>query len=144
MLFSQDLSGRHKYRLESGFAGPKHGDKGHQCFTGSHLSLKKGLNRFKPSVFGWELARTTLKLGLLIALFWGPTTAWINRLGEPLGLGEALDFLGSQVWTLAIRAAGLALVIAAATFLTKALLHRHPAPRSSRMIQFRPSTMRRK
>ena len=69
----------------------------------SHLSLKKGLNRFKPSVFGWELARTTMKLGLLIALFWGPTTAWINRLGEPLGLGEALDFLGSQVWTLSIR-----------------------------------------
>jgi flagellar biosynthetic protein FlhB len=82
----------------------------------SHLSLKKGLNRFKPSVFGWELARTVMKLGLLIVLFWGPTTAWIDRLGEPLGLADALDFAGSQVWTLAIRAAALALLIAAADY----------------------------
>jgi flagellar biosynthetic protein FlhB len=82
----------------------------------SHLSLKKGLQKFKPSVFGWELARTALKLGLLIILFWGPTTAWINRLGEPLGLADALDFAGGQVFTLAIRATILAVSIAAADY----------------------------
>ncbi len=82
----------------------------------SHLSLKKGFNKFKPSVFGWELARTALKLGLLIALIWGPTTAWINRLGEPLGLSDALGFAGDQVWSLAMRAMMLAVGIAAADY----------------------------
>jgi flagellar biosynthetic protein FlhB len=82
----------------------------------SNLSLKRGLNRFKPSVFGWELIRTALKLGLLVALIWGPMRAWIGRLGEPLGLGEAVGFTGDQVWLLVLRAAALALVIAAADY----------------------------
>ena len=82
----------------------------------SNLSLKKGLNKFKPAVFGWELVRTALKLGLLILLFWGPTTAWIDRLGAPLGLADALSFTGSQVWVLVLRAAALAIVIAGADY----------------------------
>ena len=82
----------------------------------SHLSLKKGLNRFKPSVFGWELVRTSLKLGLLIAVIWGPLTAWISRLGEPLGLADAVGFTGDQVWVLALRAAVLAAAIAGADY----------------------------
>jgi flagellar biosynthetic protein FlhB len=82
----------------------------------SHLSLKKGLNRFKPSVFGWELIRTVLKLGLLIAIIWGPITAWIARLGEPLGLVDALGFTGDQIWALVLRATILAIGIAAADY----------------------------
>ena len=82
----------------------------------SNLSLKKGLNRFKPAVFSWELIRTVLKLGLLIAVMWGPLTAWIARLGAPLGLVDALGFTGSQIWVLVLRATILALGIAAADY----------------------------
>lgn len=82
----------------------------------SHLSLKKGLNRFKPSVFSWELIRTALKLGLLVAIIWGPMRAWINRLGEPLGIVDAIAFTGDQVWQLVLRAAALALGIAGADY----------------------------
>ena len=82
----------------------------------SHLSLKKGLNRFKPAVFGWELIRTVLKLGLLIAIIWGPITSWIARLGAPLGLVDALGFTGDQIWVLVLRATILAIAIAAADY----------------------------
>jgi flagellar biosynthetic protein FlhB len=82
----------------------------------SHLSLKKGLHRFKPAVFGWELVRTVLKLGLLIAVIWGPITAWIARLGAPLGLVDALGFTGDQIWVLVLRATILAIAIAAADY----------------------------
>lgn len=82
----------------------------------SHLSLKKGLNRFKPAVFGWELVKTVLKLGLLIAVIWGPITSWIDRLGSPLGLTDALGSTGEQVWGLVLRATILALGIAGADY----------------------------
>ena len=82
----------------------------------SNLSIKKGLNRFKPSVFTWELVRTALKLGLLVAIIWGPMRAWINRLGEPLGIVDAIDFTGDQVWQLVLRAAALAIAIAGADY----------------------------
>ena len=82
----------------------------------SHLSLKKGLNRFKPAVFGWELIRTVLKLGLLIAIIWGPITSWIARLGALLGLVDALGFTGDQIWVLVLRATILAIAIAAADY----------------------------
>ena len=82
----------------------------------SHLSLKKGLNRFKPATMSWELVRTALKLGLLVAVVWSPLSAWMSRLGAPLGLADALDFTGDQVWLLAIRATILALLIAAADY----------------------------
>lgn len=78
----------------------------------SNLSIKKGLQRFKPSVVGWELVKTALKLGLLAAVVWGPLSAWIARLGQPLGLVDAVGFTGSQVWALGMRATILALAIA--------------------------------
>jgi flagellar biosynthesis protein FlhB len=82
----------------------------------SHLSLKKGLKRFKPATMSWELVRTTLKLGLLVAVVWAPLGAWMSRLGAPLGLTDAIDFTGDQVWLIAVRATILALLIAAADY----------------------------
>lgn len=82
----------------------------------SNLSLKKGLNRFKPSVFIWELVRAVMKIGLLVALIWGPMGAWIDRLGEPLGLMEAVTFTGDQVWVIIVRATALAVVIAGSDY----------------------------
>ncbi|MCP4309119.1 MAG: EscU/YscU/HrcU family type III secretion system export apparatus switch protein [bacterium] len=82
----------------------------------SNLSLKKGLNRFKPSVFVWELVRAVMKVGLLVLLIWGPLQAWMDRLGEPLGIIDAIAFTGDQVWQIVIRAAGLAVVVAGADY----------------------------
>jgi flagellar biosynthetic protein FlhB len=82
----------------------------------SNLSLKKGLGRFKPSVFVWELVRTMLKIGLLVAFIWGPMTSWIARLGEPLGIVDAIDFTGDQIWQLVLRATALAVAIAGADY----------------------------
>lgn len=82
----------------------------------SNLSLKRGMNKFKPSVFVWELIRAVMKVGLLVALIWGPLQAWMARLGEPLGIVDAVAFTGDQVWQIAIRAAALALIIAAADY----------------------------
>ena len=82
----------------------------------SNLSLKKGLNKFKPSVFVWELVRAILKVGVLVALIWGPMQAWMGRLGEPLGIIDAIAFTGDQVWQIVIRATGLALVVAGADY----------------------------
>jgi flagellar biosynthetic protein FlhB len=82
----------------------------------SNLSLKRGLQKFKPSVFGWDLARTALKLGLLVVVIWTPLTAWMSRLGRPLGLGAAIASTGDQVWILLLRATVLAIAVAAADY----------------------------
>ena len=82
----------------------------------SNLSLKRGLNRFKPSIMGWEFLRTGLKLGLLIALVWSPISVWIEHLGRPLGLADAVALAGDQVWTLVLRTTGLAVLIAGADY----------------------------
>lgn len=81
-----------------------------------NLSLKKGLNRFKPSIMGWEFLRTSLKLGLLIVLMWTPISVWIDHLGRPLGLADAVTLAGDQVWTLVLRATALAVLIAGADY----------------------------
>lgn len=82
----------------------------------SRLSPKQGLQRLAPSAAGWELVRTTAKLGLLAALLKGPISAWIERLGRVRtvdgGLAEALE----QTWTVLLRAAMLACLIAAADY----------------------------
>lgn len=89
----------------------------------SNLSLKKGLGRFKPSVFIWELVKAVGKVGLLVAFIWGPLMAWMSRLGEPLGIGDAIKFTGDQVWAIVIRAAGLAVTIAAADYAVTRFRH---------------------
>lgn len=89
----------------------------------SNLSLKRGLNRFKPSVFIWELIKAVGKVGLLVAFIWGPLMAWMDRLGEPLGIVDAITFTGDQVWAIVIRAAALALVIAGADYTVTRVRH---------------------
>lgn len=81
----------------------------------SNLSPKKGLQRLAPAKAGWELARTALKLGLLLALVWAPLRRWSEEFGGrslDAGLGDTL----SQAWTLLLRAVALALVVAAADY----------------------------
>ncbi len=82
----------------------------------SHLSIKKGIQRFKPSTILWELGRSVLKLGLLAVIIWAPLIAFIPRLAAPIGLLHALELTWSQIGTLMTRAAILAVLIAAADY----------------------------
>ncbi|HVL99742.1 MAG TPA: EscU/YscU/HrcU family type III secretion system export apparatus switch protein [Egibacteraceae bacterium] len=82
----------------------------------SHLSPKKGLQRLKPSRAGWELIRTTLKLGLLLAIVWAPLQGWATELAADRGLDGGLAATLDQTWGVVIRAVLLATVIAAADY----------------------------
>ena len=78
----------------------------------SHLSPKKTLQQFRPSVIGWELVRTILKLGILTLILWQPITAWLNEIAAPHGIERSLALTWAQLWDVLIRAGILAVVIA--------------------------------
>lgn len=82
----------------------------------SNLSPKKGLQRFKPSTAGWELARTALKLGLLVAVVWGPIVSLVDQLRGVRSLDHGLGVVAGGMWTLLVRGVLVALVIAAADY----------------------------
>lgn len=82
----------------------------------SNLSPKKGLQRFKPSVAGWELARSALKLGLLGAVAWEPVTSGMTRIAATRSLGRSLGEVGSMIGTVLLRASLLALLVALADY----------------------------
>jgi flagellar biosynthesis protein FlhB len=81
-----------------------------------NLSPKKGLERFKPTTALWELVRTAAKLGLLVAVVWGP----LGDLGEDLrsvrALGDGIGVVAGAMWTLMIRGVLIAMVIGAADY----------------------------
>lgn len=89
----------------------------------SHLSPKKALQRFRPSVIGWELVRTALKLGVLTLILWQPITDWLTEIAQPNGIERALELTWAQLWNVLIRAGILALVIAGADYAIAR--HRH-------------------
>lgn len=78
------------------------------------LNPKRGLQRFKPSQMGWELARNMVKLGLLAVLVWLPLQGWMGELAGRFTLGGGMAELGGTVLDLIGRAAVLAALIAAA------------------------------
>ena len=82
----------------------------------SNLSPKKGLQKFKPSTAGWELARTALKLGLLVAVVWGPLAGLTDQLASVRSLDNALSVVAGAMWTLMVRGVLVALVIAGADY----------------------------
>lgn len=82
----------------------------------SHLSPKKGLQRLKPSKAGWELVRTTLKLGLLLFIVWAPLRDWSTHMADGQSLDAGLTATLGQTWTVVGRAVALATVIAAADY----------------------------
>lgn len=89
----------------------------------SHLSPKKAMQRFRPSVIGWELVRTVLKLGVLALILWQPITDWLAEMGRPQGLEQALAMTWRQLWDVLIRAGILALVIAGADYAVTRVRH---------------------
>lgn len=83
----------------------------------SRVGPKAGLNRLKPSVAGWELARSTVKLGALAALLWGPVSAWTDTVQRGWTFAGGIAATAEMLTTLLIRALGIALVVAAADYL---------------------------
>lgn len=79
-----------------------------------NLSLKRGLERFRPSVASWELARSVLKLAALGVVIWPTLTAWRSHMANDRTLASALERFGSVFGGVLVRAAILALVIAIA------------------------------
>lgn len=82
----------------------------------SHLSPKKGMERLKPARAGWELVRTAVKLGLLLAIVWVPLRDWSSSLAGGRNLDAGLAATLAQAWTVVGRAVALAAVIAAADY----------------------------
>jgi flagellar biosynthesis protein FlhB len=82
----------------------------------SHVSPKRGLEKLKPAVASWELVRTILKLGLFIAVAYGPVKDGIEDLAGTRNLDRAIFEVSSVVWDMLVRAAALALVIGIADY----------------------------
>lgn len=82
----------------------------------SNLSPKKGLEKLKPSVAGWELGRSVLKLSAVAAVVYPTMSAWRDHLANDRTLAGAIDRLSGAYGGIIVRAAILALVIAAADF----------------------------
>jgi flagellar biosynthesis protein FlhB len=82
----------------------------------SNISPKKGLKRFKPATAGWEFVRSSLKLGLLVAVLWAPLRAWSETIGRERGLDAGLSSGLNEIYGILLRAMLLAVVVAAADY----------------------------
>ncbi len=91
---------------------------------GKNLSLKKGAEKLKPSVAGWELARSIIKIGAVVAVVAPTIAAWRSHLANDRTLAGALDRLTGAYGGILVRAAILAFVIALADY---AYQHRRTA-----------------
>ncbi len=81
-----------------------------------NLSFKRGLERLKPAVASWELARSVLKLAAVAAVVWPTLAAWRGHLANDRTLAGAIDRLTGVYGGIFVRAAILALLIALADY----------------------------
>ncbi|MFP4150180.1 MAG: flagellar biosynthesis protein FlhB [Nitriliruptoraceae bacterium] len=82
----------------------------------SNLSLKKGFEKFKPKNAAWELTRTVLKLSAVLAVVWPTISDWRDHIQNDRTLAGAMDRLSGAYGSIIVRAAILALIIAALDF----------------------------
>jgi flagellar biosynthetic protein FlhB len=82
----------------------------------SNLSLKKGMQRYKPTTMVWEGLRSSVKLGLGALMVWGPIHVAVQRSTTLGGLTDWLRFTGSQATSLFVRLAALAAILAASDY----------------------------
>ncbi len=80
----------------------------------NRLNPKRGLEKFKPTVAGWELIRSTAKLAAVAAVVWPSISSWRDHLGTDRTLAGAIDRLGGVYGGILLRATALAAVIAIA------------------------------
>ncbi|HHC08790.1 MAG TPA: EscU/YscU/HrcU family type III secretion system export apparatus switch protein [Actinobacteria bacterium] len=84
--------------------------------TVSNLSPAKGLQQFKPTVFGWNLLKTSAKLGLLALVVWAPLQEALSGPLVPVDLATAAATVGGVGWRILVGATLLAVVVAGADF----------------------------
>jgi flagellar biosynthetic protein FlhB len=82
----------------------------------SKLSPKQGLERLKPATATWELARSSLKLGLFGAMAWGPVRDGITAIAGVRAIDRAITDVADIIWNVIVRAALLALIIGVADY----------------------------
>ena len=97
----------------------------------SRLSPRQGLQRLRPSAMGWEAARALGKLGLLLALAWGPVRGAVEDAASARSLGSWMGLLAHRGFTILVRVAALAAVVAAVDY----LVTRRRTARSLRMTR---------
>jgi flagellar biosynthetic protein FlhB len=95
----------------------------------SRLSLKQGLTRWKPATVAWEAARSSLKVGLLAAMAYGPIAQLVDAAGQARSLSGWLSLSGDATKALVVRSAMLAGLIAA----TDLFMNRRRTSRSLKM-----------
>lgn len=95
----------------------------------SRLSLKQGLERWKPATVAWEAARSSLKVGLLAALSYGPVAQLVEAAGQARSLSGWLALSGDATKALMLRSAMMAGIIGA----TDLFMSRRRTSRSLRM-----------
>lgn len=83
---------------------------------GKNLSLKRGAEKLKPSVASWELVRSMIKIGAVVAVVWPTMSAWRTHLANDRSLAGAIERLTGAYGGIIIRAAMLAVLIAAADY----------------------------
>lgn len=81
-----------------------------------NLSLRRGLERLRPSRVAWDLMRSAVKMALLVALTWSSLEAWIGFLRSRHSLGVALEMTADQAWGLIARTALVAVAVAIADY----------------------------
>ena len=81
-----------------------------------NLHPKKGIEKLKPSVAGWELARSVLKLSAVVVVVYPTISSWRDHLANDRTLAGAIDRLSGAYGGIIVRATILALIIAVADF----------------------------
>lgn len=81
-----------------------------------NLNPKQGLDKFKPGKAGWELLRTLIKIGVLVAVVWNPLLDVREVVGGGLGIDAGIAALASQSWVVLMRGVAVAFVIAGADY----------------------------
>lgn len=95
----------------------------------SNLNPKRGLDKLKPTRAAWELARSALKLALLVAVAWAPVAAWVGEMGAGRSLNEGMRMTMEQAMALMGRVGLAAIAIAVADY----AITRHRTQKSLKM-----------
>jgi len=82
----------------------------------SNLSPKRGLSRLKPGTAGWELVRTAVKLGLLVAAVYEPLRSFTDVPPTARSLDDGITVTLNQAWILLQRTLLVAGLVAAADY----------------------------
>lgn len=82
----------------------------------SKVSPKQGMQRYAPTKMAWEIGRLLLKLSLLTIIVIGPIRQLSQDVSSTRGLQAWLSSFGDLLLSVMMRAAALAVVIAAADY----------------------------